>query len=642
MRRPITDVLRDLETLDVPVPTGLADNVWRRLGLDPDSAEDRPGADELASRRRTRPPTRRWLLLAAAAAVVVVVASATLVLVPTPDSALAVLDEARRRFRSPPSLSMEVVRTASQATLAEELPGDRQPTSDWVQVTAVEYQDDTHWWTEIAADDANPFETGTVGRFSVSDGTYMGSYNPVSKLLRVEPLSPRDASPGEPLYLVSPELHEGPALDEESIAKRCTLEDDDVVAGRPARHIRCDLEGRAPSAGLQPGDVADVWLDAETGLVLRMKFPDGGGHEVRRITYGVDHPDGRFEVTPPEGGTVLWAGADEAPERFRSPIPPGVASTSVEPDRPGAIIVTPTAAWVALSPGSDRDLGNGQLAELDPVTGVLRRRIPVPPVATTLEGGKSRDVATISDLELVGHILYGLDTLAGAVHRFDTRTGAFLGEPIIVRAPGTTAARLVVAGSDVWLATHYARPVAGGATEAGSLHRLDADGAIAQTVDLGGGPYGGAIFAHGSIWISVAEPPPTPQGSLVGALYRIDPSAGTIIGRVLTHAPGELVATPDSIWVAGQIAERIDVGTGRITASLDLTEGSGTGALASAADGRVFIADGEGTTVSEVDPTTNGIVARYEVGAAPNALFTDGDQLWVSVQGARAVVRITP
>lgn len=83
---------------------------------------------------------------------------------------------------------------------------------------------------------------------------------------------------------------------------------DEVVAGRTARHIRC--------VGVR--DDLQLWVDVETGLVLRLAGSRGGFP--RRST-------GDFEAISIEYNPVF------APDTFRVVAPPGVSDP--EPDDPG-------------------------------------------------------------------------------------------------------------------------------------------------------------------------------------------------------------------------------------------------------------------------------------------------------------------
>ena len=48
--------------------------------------------------------------------------------------------------------------------------------------------------------------------------------------------------------------------------------------------------------------------------------------------------------------------------------------------------------------------------------------------------------------------------------------------------------------------------------------------------------------------------------------------------------------------------------------------------------GSVWAASPTAATVARIDPATNTVVARIEVGSAPAGLAVDGDFVWVSAQ----------
>lgn len=647
MPRPISDVLRDLE-VDVAIPPNLSEAVWERLELEP---EVRP----LPERRRApdgfrlpvrRPARRRWVIAGAAVTLVAVVLTAVLILVPRPESALAVLRGARRDFRTPPPLTLVVERRTAAAVVTEET--HRPQTSDWVFVTAIDFRDPTHWRRETRRDDTMPGRAGTV---ELRDGTFMGTIDPARKLLSVGPAGPATTSP---LDVVDPALHEGPRLDDSSIDDRCTVEDDVTLLGRRARHLRCEVPA-IPQEGLHAGARADVFLDAETGLVLRMALPNGSGHTVTSLRYGVRLPDERFTPTVPPGYDVEWTGSGAPPPRFAPRLPAAGTVTSVPfPDaRPIDVLPAGGAVVVALAGGEETDLRSGRIARLDPVSGEVQTTVDVPelPAASMLGDAqpKGSPVGVVTELEPGPGVVYAFDEFAQRVHRLDVAAMRFDPDPLAVGDEQRQATDILPSADGLWVSHIDNRPVRIGGVEVqgavGDVTHLDAAGRETARIALDGAPHGSLVDGFGTLWVSASEiDPANPRGPERAVVYRVDPGRGAVVARIAVPGPGHLAVAANAVWLGAYLPDgggalvRIDPATDGVTATTALPSAPGDVAL-DPATGAVWVTTPDGTGVAVADDA--GAVTRtVDVGRTPTAIAAGDGAMWVAVQGARAVVRV--
>lgn len=632
MPRSLATVLRDLDTIDVRPDSEARDRVWSAL-LDQIEDDGCHGADAPPADLRRRDGRRRPWLLVVAAAVVAAVVTGVVVLVPQPDSALAVVRSARARFASPPPMTFTLRRTVSVAQLESEL--GRRPEADWVETTEVAYESERVWRTELVGDDDNPFGPSQVGRSVVSDGTYTGTYDPATKQFVVTDTPMRSGDPGGGLYLVDPALHEGPTLDDESIEEDCTVVGESTVAGRETEHIRCDLGITQSMEGMEPGDDADVHLDAATGLVLAIGYPNGAGFEVSEISVGSGAPASTFEVEPPSGATLFWNGAGEAPARFRPEAPAGLVSASVSPRRPTAMAAAGEHLWVATAAPEETDLSTGELLKLHPRTGAVLARVEVPPITSALDG-EDRPVASIAELALDGPVLYALSPLNGHLYSFDAERGDLLGEPVKVGENGK-ALRLTVADDAVWISSLNDAPIEPGVAQ-GLLRRIDpVTGEVLQVVELPGAPFGGVTHAAGSLWLSVSESPATPAGQWVSSLVQVDLASGTVVSRIVTDTVGFVAVGETNVLVTGEAPVLVDKESNVVS---PIAFPGHSMHVAVGADGTAWASLVEGHEVIRIDLASGTILDTVDVGSGPTRVVTTDGGVWVSVLGARMFVRI--
>ena len=146
-------------------------------------------------------------------------------------------------------------------------------------------------------------------------------------------------------------------------------------------------------------------------------------------------------------------------------------------------------------------------------------------------------------------------------------------------------------------------------------------------------------IGHGSVWVANADD---------GTVSRIDPDRGDVIRTIGIGAPAiDLAVATDAVWVAngsdGTIS-RIDPSVDAVIETIDLR---GSSELAwnptyavDADDNSVWVAAGP-HHVLRIDPATNELVARIDVGRVPIGVALGEEALWV-VTTAKRALRVEP
>lgn len=147
---------------------------------------------------------------------------------------------------------------------------------------------------------------------------------------------------------------------------------------------------------------------------------------------------------------------------------------------------------------------------------------------------------------------------------------------------------------------------------------------IVANVDVGGFPVA-MTTGDGSLWVSV-------EGGAGGSneVARVDPLAAEVISTLsVAGSPGTLAFEAGSLWIGlpGAV-ERVDPETGQVTARI---EGAGTSVTAS--PGAVWAVDSANSVV-RIDPATNEVVATVtldlpESGYIISTPVATPDALWV-------------
>ena len=129
----------------------------------------------------------------------------------------------------------------------------------------------------------------------------------------------------------------------------------------------------------------------------------------------------------------------------------------------------------------------------------------------------------------------------------------------------------------------------------------------------------GLAAIDGLVWVAS-------EGS--SGLVGIDPRTNRVSRDLaLPHPPSDLVAGQGSLWVASSsagVVDRIDAATGRVVRSIVVDRPV---ALTGTVDS-VWVASGN--AVARIDPLTDRVAARVDVGGSVFALAGDGDSVWVA------------
>ena len=278
--------------------------------------------------RAPRPvlPQRRWLPALVAALVVLLVVGGAGVLVrflrpepapiggePAPEPIGPYGPSPAFRATIERRIPSEAVAAALAAIAEEQLePPPTGPTPDRVVVLQLSFDGTERWRLEFVSDSfpmpSRPWES--VGSFWVTDGE-----RGISVQYWAQPNTFTDAPElPSPLNLLT---WDGTPTAQQFWAEQCPDPEillDEEVAGRRARHGRCG--------------VWEVWVDGETGLMLRLRPPPGlpvpvpgllglfpgETFEVTEVEYQPGFPEGTFQLTAPPGAEP--PGAEPAGEEI--------------------------------------------------------------------------------------------------------------------------------------------------------------------------------------------------------------------------------------------------------------------------------------------------------------------------------------
>ncbi|HMN99903.1 MAG TPA: hypothetical protein PKD59_10860 [Miltoncostaeaceae bacterium] len=564
-------------------------------GVEPAAPAPAPARQAPVPPGRWRPPA--WLRLGSVAAAVAVACVAIVVLLVTrgpqaqAESALAVMREARAdAATSPPFEALLVLRTPTEV-------GGKDTTT---RVTHLEWSDERHWRREtVRSNSPFPPVTGTV---ETRDGALIGTLVP-DEPDRFEVRRGRRAERGNDLIRPEPgalRIPEGETF-AGFFGDRCRVLGDARVAGRPARRVACRYAGER----------ARFWVDARTGLLLRMSIPDQGIFlNVRRIAYRPRTTAKRFPITPPAGAELRWLGPGVAPERFRAGSQTGRRVTVVAAGRnPSGVAVAEGVTWVAV-PEDDR------VRTFDAVT-------LVPGANLEARGGA---VAAAAGGAWV------VDEVGGTLTRLRADGGAATTDL------GGSPQGVAVGAGGVWVADYE-----GGLAGRGTLVRVDpATGAVLGRTAVGPGAERVAVGA-GAVWVT---------NSFDGSVSRVDPGSGRVTARIpvvrgVPSGPqdglGDVAVGAGGVWVVSWpgddrgILARIDPATNRVTARIAV--GTGPNRV-TVAGGRVWVANPGDDTVTAIDPATHRVVATYRTGGGPSAITAGAGAVWVLNAGEGTLARI--
>jgi hypothetical protein len=262
----------------------------------------------LHRRRRVRRPGLAIALVTAVIALAVAAAAAVLAgLGSAPASAEALLRRAERQLAAAPPFRAVIV--SREVVSADHI------RRNWTYTDAVLYGGKNRWRRNVLSDSLSPNSpfysmTGT-GSFFVWDGRYLGISRADKRFELYPGLLGTDRNHDS--YFVFAELSPSPpfpplgSVTHRYLTQACTkVLPDTTIIGRRAHHLGC---GTGPSH-------FELWLDAQTGFVLKRVGPRGARMEVRSIEYSPVFQKSAFRVVPPARATIVWTGPGAPPSTF--------------------------------------------------------------------------------------------------------------------------------------------------------------------------------------------------------------------------------------------------------------------------------------------------------------------------------------
>jgi DNA-binding beta-propeller fold protein YncE len=292
------------------------------------------------------------------------------------------------------------------------------------------------------------------------------------------------------------------------------------------------------------------------------------------------------------------------PSQLRIRVEPGGAI--LRRSGPTAVLVSDGSLWVA---------GSRFIARIDPQSGAVLARIPVP----------SSGVGSCQLASGAGSI-WAAYTGTPNVLRIDPTTNRVTAEIEHGRLPD--GGGVAFADERVWVSRDSTKPRSYVSAIDPRTNRLTGD-----SITVGTGP-GSLASGFGSLWVSNTSDPHS-------NLSRVDPRTGRMSYLAFGGIPfigfGSVWVTP---FRSGPI-HRYDPRTPFVSATIDVRRGSAV----AFGDGRVWIGSAPkssstrifkpipGTArLSEIDPRTNQIIGqplRLPANLAPDLLAVSGDNLWV-------------
>jgi virginiamycin B lyase len=153
--------------------------------------------------------------------------------------------------------------------------------------------------------------------------------------------------------------------------------------------------------------------------------------------------------------------------------------------------------------------------------------------------------------------------------------------------------------------------------------------------DIPGAPDWMALDEH--LWIS---------NSPKNTVTRVDPNANRIVEHIPVGARpcSGLAAGFGSLWVPNcgdKTVSRVDLRTGKVTATWSLTIGSSEGGVAVGAGSFWMMTDAKGT-LARVDPATNTVIKTIPIASGSYAVAFGNDAVWVTSSEQNLLTRVNP
>jgi class 3 adenylate cyclase/streptogramin lyase len=233
-----------------------------------------------------------------------------------------------------------------------------------------------------------------------------------------------------------------------------------------------------------------------------------------------------------------------------------------------------------------------------------------------------------------------------------TRIDLASGQATPGKAVGGTPNGIAYGAGSVWV----------GSGSAGMVFRFDTSGQLTRAIHVSDG-IAGVAYGDGAVWVAspldntviridpvtnVTTPIPVgsgPQAVAVGGsvvwvantldhtLTRINPATNATQGGIAVGLePDAIAADANAVWVASTAANtvtRFDAASAQLIVPISVA--TGPVGLAIAADGSVWIADSTAGKVEVIDTHLNRVVASLTVRGHPEAIASQGGELWAAV-----------
>ena len=570
---------------------------------------------------------------AIAVAVLALLVVTVVVVVPSGRSPVSALETARERFLDLPSYRA-TTRVAAN---------DSHDDPDFEQVWETEdvFRDRTHWRSTVRS--TSGVGSMGVGDFRVFDGDLLGEFRAAAGLFVVTPADDLDTAVGlDPSFFFDPSLQwwgtgrpGDPGKPSDAFfAENCEATADTHL-GRDVTVLTCDAD---------PTDI-ELVLDDQTGMLLRIEVFDTV-REITAIEFTDELDDDLFDVAPPDGARVHWAGSGAPPPEFAvepdgevsagwdvisSIAPPDAELAGLTIDAVGSGTVWLSAIWCSEVAGCHH-----QLLAFDDVTGDVT--VIDPPIPSFVNG-----LGVADDLVWVALAEQPSDRL---VIREIDRSAGTLSEPVHDLGPAYGGA--VAVGDWVWAVGGTTRVVEIGPAQStyAGLVGVDLSTGARLTVTLEDAGFTSTpVVADDTLWvITEAIDPADPYESL-GTVVAVDPGTGEILTEIaLPFVPAARPTVMDSSlylvhYEDGWMLSRLDLEDRGLTTVRVAAAGTELGQPVTAG-GQVWVPDFLGDHILRIDPSSLEVVDTVTTGRGPSGLAQGDAGLWVANQLDGTLVRI--
>jgi len=281
----------------------------------------------------------------------------------------------------------------------------------------------------------------------------------------------------------------------------------------------------SPPRTSTPHVVATISVPRPDGLAFARGDLWVTSYRSRRLTRVDSHSNrATSPVTVPRGATAvvagfgsLWVANQPAASVTRIGLTPKHSAGEpivVEPGRPFVLSKSSRGIWVGNRAGAKGDPASQAVLRIDPHSGVVVQRIPIP--------------LGVQDIAVGFGAVWVTNRRRRSVERIDLKTGAHKVVPL-----AGSAGQLAIGGGFVWVANPRDDTIT--RIEPTTLHKA--------TIPVGRGPSHVAVGNDGSVWVT---------NSADSTLTRIDARSGRPVGAPLRLRlnPGDVLVADRSVWVA--------------------------------------------------------------------------------------------